>query len=110
LLEQVELLRGELELALATPGPVRTRVDPHVSRLQRVGGGLAARRVAATEQGAHPCRQRGEGERPGDIVVRAGVETEHLVELAAARRRHQHGQPGVSGASAAADLDAVDAG
>ena len=85
--EDVELLGGQRELALAEVDAARGGVD-----LEARGGGdggvVGHDDRAAAQQRPHPGEQLGEAERLGEVVVRADVEADHAVELAGARGDH----------------------
>ena len=102
--EEVELLRRQLELVLADPGPPGGLVDPHAVDLRRPG-------VAAPPQHRpHAGQQLGEPERLGDVVVGAGVEPEHGVDLVGPPGEHEDRHRAAGGAQAPAHVEAVDVG
>lgn len=104
--QQVELLRGELELLLAHPGPVRLDVDADAVRGGR-GGGFTR---AAPEQGPYPGEQFGQPERLGHVVVGARVEAHHGVHLVGAGGQHEQGHGKALGAQSPGHFEAVHAG
>jgi hypothetical protein len=100
--EQVELLRRELQLAFVAPCAARIGVHAHPARGQR-------RRLDAPHQRADSGEQFGEPERLGDVVVGAGIQALHGVELLGARREDQHGDARARLSDAPADLQPVEA-
>ena len=67
-------------------------------------------RGAAPEQRPDPGEQFGQAERLGHVVVGAGVESDHGVDLVGAGGQHQDREGVAVGAQPAADLQAVHAG
>jgi hypothetical protein len=91
--QQVELLGGEVQLALALERAVRGDVDADVLAAQLVlVGGVAA---GAPQQRPHAGQQLGEPERLRHVVVGAGVQPDDEVHLVRASGQHEHrrGQP-----------------
>jgi hypothetical protein len=108
-LEQRELGARELDRRVAAPDLARSEVELEVGEPQsRVRGLVVARR--APEQRAQPSEELRQGERLGEIVVRAGIEAGDTAVHLRARREHQHGHRVGAGAQPAADLEAVDPG
>jgi hypothetical protein len=78
------------------------------SLASRAGASTVSVRVAAQHR-LHAADELGDAERLGDVVVRAGLEADDLVELGVLRGEHQ--DVGVAElAHPPADLDAVDVG
>ena len=102
-LEQRELLGGEVELLVAAPRPVRSRIQTEIADLE--DGRPLHRR--ASSQRAQPREQLLEGERLGEVIVGAGIESIDAVVDGVARREHQDGRPDAAAAHQAADLEAV---
>ena len=90
--EQVELVRRELDLAVVEPRVAPRRIDVEPCTDDRPGcdrrrGRLATR--AAAQQRAHARDELAHAERLRQVVVGAALEAEHLVGLFAPRREHQ---------------------
>ena len=96
--------------ASSTRGRRATPAAPPGRRARPRLGRPVAVRAPAAQQRPHARGEVGERERLGDVVVGAGVEPEHLVELRAARGEHEHRRPRLALVQPAADLDPVDAG
>ena len=67
------------------------------------------RRCSAAQEGADAAAELADRERLGDVVVRAELEPEHLVELVVPRRQHDD-RDGALRAQPPAHLEPVDAG
>ena len=65
--------------------------------------------VGPTQQRADPAHQLAQRERLRDVVVRAELQADHLVELVAPRRQEQDRRLGADRAEAAQHLEPVDA-
>ena len=103
MLEQVVLARAELELPARVIGTAGRTVDAHVAGEQLVGPGTAHVR-------AHAGEQLGDAERLGDVIVGAGVEPGHGVELGRAAGQDQDRGLGALGADQAAGFETVHPG
>ena len=75
---------------------------------RRILNTMIAMLLAASQQRPHPRQQFGEPERFAHIVVGAGVESHHEVDLVGARGQHEDGQRGSLGPDSTAHLEAVD--
>ena len=72
-------------------------------------GGVGEVAVGAPQERPDPAHQLAQGEGLGDVVVRAQLEADDLVELVAAGGQEQDRRLGADRAQAAEDLEAVDA-
>ena len=86
---------------------VRGEVDVELAELDRRDG---PGRDPAPQVGADAGEQLREVERLGQVVVGAGIEAQHDVDLLGPGGEHDHGRLGVPFAQPAADLDAVHVG
>ena len=104
-LEESELLRAQVELVIAAPGPVRGRVETQRPDLEHGGtfGGRAAR------EGPEAGEQLVEGEGLRQVVVGARIEPADTILDRVTRRQHQHRRPDTVLPEPAADVEAVDA-
>jgi hypothetical protein len=98
--EQIELLRGQVQLLVAVPGPPGVRIDADPAHSVPVGR-------AAAEQGPHAREELGEAEWLRHVVVRAGVQPDHGVHLIGPRGEDQHGDRVSLRANATAHLEPV---
>src|SRR5262249_18515625 len=102
-LEELELARGQLDVALAAEDLVSARVEAQVADREE----RAAARGAAAQQGAQAREQLLALERLDEVVVSAGVESRHAVPGPVACREHEDRD--VAGVTQpAADLDPVE--
>lgn len=83
--QERELASSERHEDTAAADGVRRRIERDVAHRQLRAAGL----VRSAQQGPHTRRQLGEVEGLGEIVVRAGVQSEHLVTEAVASREHE---------------------
>ena len=104
--EQLELARGELDIAAVALDPTRAQVEADITGLEHRR--LALRRHAQLR--AHAREQLLEGERLGHVVVGAAVEPLDLLLDRAARGQHDHRQLGLARADRVEHLQAVLAG
>src|SRR5215472_5299388 len=98
--EEVELLGRQLDLGVTEPGPTGVAVYPDA--LYRPGLGRSA-----PEQGPDPGQQLGQPERLGDIVVGAGVQADHGIDLVGACGQNQYRDGLAGGPNTAAHLESV---
>ena len=73
-------------------------------------GGIGEVAVGAPEQRLDPAHQLAQPERLRQVVVRAELEADDLVDLVVAGGQDQHRRLRAGGPEAAEDLEAVDAG
>jgi hypothetical protein len=104
--QEIELLRRELELAVAAPRPPRRRVDPDVRHCPL----HIAVALAPAQEGAYARGEHRERERLREVVVGARIEAEDLVELRASGGEDEDREIGMVRPCAPADLDAVEVG
>ena len=105
--QEVELLRAQIELLAADPGPAGVDVDRHRPDLDPAGR-CRSRLLQAPGMGADAGEQLGEPKRLGHVVVGAGVEPGDDVELAVPGGQDQDREVGARPAQIAADGDPVD--
>ena len=108
--EDLELDVGRRDdLAVARDGAL-AGIDPQAADLDRaLVVGVRARHPGAAQRGLHPRAELAHRERLGDVVVRAELEAEDLVDLLGLGREHDDRHGLALGAQAPADLEAVHA-
>jgi hypothetical protein len=104
-LEQGEFLRRQLDQRLSPADGPRRRVQRQPGRLQPRG--TLAR--PPPQQRADPCGQLGEGERLGQVVVRADIQPADTVIDVITDREHEHRHPPAPLPELPAQLEAVHA-
>src|SRR5665647_1638430 len=103
--EEVELQRGQRQWLALAFDRMAGHVDMQVADLEL----LRLRFVTATQSGTHAGYELLGLERLQDIVVSAGLESDHDVDGVGARRQHDDRNTGL-GTDPATHLDAVDPG
>src|SRR5215510_11264051 len=102
-LEQRVLPRGEGNPPLAPAHGAARGIEEEIAHAQHGPPGLAA----AAQERAHPGQELLEGEGLGEVVVRAHVESGHLVGHAVPRGEDEHGGGDPAPAHGAQDGEAV---
>jgi hypothetical protein len=102
-LQQRELLRRQLNLALPTTHLARRGVEPQIADLDHT----RPLELAASSERTKARQQLREGERLDEVVVCAGIEPGDPVLDGVARGQHQDGYPYPARAQAAAGLEAA---
>jgi hypothetical protein len=104
--EEVELLRSQLDLVVSDEHLATTRVDEEIAVADLVALVDAAIRRRPPEHALDARDELTRIERLRQVVVRADLEPDDLVDVLVARREHQDRDVGAL-ADAAADLDPV---
>src|SRR5690606_17500285 len=98
--EETELARRQIELLAVLVHLASFEIEPHVAELEHV---RSVRRGAA-QQSLDPGQELEEAERLAHVVVRAGAQSDHLVDFLGARREHDDRQAGALLAELAAQV------
>lgn len=106
--EQIELGAGQLDLVFAQPSLAQGAVDHQRAELQALGAGRHLR-LSAPQQGADARQQQPRPHRLADVIVGAGFQPQHLIEIIGPRGEHED-RPIVAVAHPSADRQAVFAG
>jgi hypothetical protein len=89
--QDLELGRGQADPPIATLDAAPLEVDDEVAVADDPPArGVTEVAVRPPEQGLDPTHQLAQPERLRQVVVRAELEPDHLVDLVVARRQHQH--------------------
>src|SRR6185369_6660614 len=109
--QDLELGRGQADPPIATLDAAPLEVDDEVAVADDPPArGVTEVAVRPPEQGLDPAHQLAQPERLRQVVVRAELEPDHLVDLVVARRQHQHRRLRAGCPEPAQDLEPVHAG
>src|ERR1044071_5114963 len=108
--QDLELRGCEADPAVAALDAQRSEVDDQVAMPDAPpAGGVREIAVRASEQGLDPAQQLPEPERLREVVVRAELQADDLVDLLVAGGEHEHRRLGARRPQAPQDLEAVHA-